>query len=305
MRDFAYVVRDSVIPYITSNAKHVLDHLASREGENGEAWPSAQTISSCTNISVKGVQRAIKSLLEHNLIVCTSGKLLGRSNRYKVTLPPELVRAYADKHPNKRVKVSQFARPEVGQGDLPPVGRGDARGGSGAAAGVGHPDLRSKTILREEKQTNTQKDVSLSVSLCHPSVATNHTPPASGRVDCGNGTVTTMQQPIVCLANGRYKVDRIHAARTCWEIGVSNEEAYKFWRYNQVRGWPLLATMELVDIARRWRDTWQREHPVEFEREYNLRLEARRRRERQAAEAPRVAAPSGDLRSGDILARRN
>ena len=291
MRDFAYIVRDSVIPYISSNAKHVLDHLASREGENGEAWPSAKTISDCTNISVKGVQRAIKSLLENHLIVCTSGKLLGKSNRYRVTLPPELVQIYAQKHPGKRIKVSQFARAEVGQSDLPAVGRRDARGRSGGTSEVGQPDLQSKTILREEKQTKINKDVSPSVRSCHPSAATTTTPPPSGRVVCGNGTVTTEPHRTVIerLPNGRFKVDRIHAARTCWEVGVSNEQAYKFWRYNQVRGWPLLATMELVDIARRWRDTWQRENPEEFEREYNARLEAKRRAERERLEAAAAA----------------
>ena len=291
MQDLAYIVRDSVIPYINANAKHVLDHLASREGENGEAWPSAQTIADCTCISVKGVQRAINCLLENRLITRTSGKLTGRSNHYKVTLPLELIQIYAEKHPNKRIKPSQFARSEVGHSDLPPVGHRDPGGRTSAGSGVGHPDLRSKTLLSENKTTQTQKDVSSSVSLCHPPIATNRTPPKSGGVDCGNGAVTNKPQGelITRLPNGRFKVDRIHAAYTCWQVGVSNEEAYKFWRYNQVRGWPLLATMDLIDIARRWRDTWQREHPAEFEHEYNLRLEAKRRREKEALEAAYAA----------------
>ena len=291
MQDLAYIVRDSVIPYINANAKHVLDHLASREGENGEAWPSAQTIADCTCISVKGVQRAINCLLENRLITRTSGKLTGRSNHYKVTLPLELIQIYAEKHPNKRIKVGQIARSEVGQSDLPPVGHRDPGGRTSAGSGVGHPDLRSKTLMSENKTTQTQKDVSSSVSLCHPPIATNRTPPKSGGVDCGNGAVTKAPQGelITRLPNGRFKVDRIHAAYTCWQVGVSNEEAYKFWRYNQTRGWPLLATMALIDIARRWRDKWQHEHPDEFNHEYNLRLEAKRRREKEALEAAYAA----------------
>ena len=257
MQDFAYIVRDSVIPYITSNAKHVLDHLASREGENGEAWPSTKTISDCTNISMKGVQRAINQLLENHLITRTSGKLLGRSNRYKVTLPLELVQIYADQHPQKRIRVKDYAPQEVGRADLPTVGHGDARGRTIGADGVGRPDLRSKSILCENKTTDTQKDVCKSVSLS-----------------------TAPQQPTIQkLPRGRFSVDRTFAARTCYDVGASNEEAYKFWRYNQTRGWPLLATMELIDVARRWRDTWRREHPDEYEHEQDVRRAAKERRE--------------------------
>ena len=287
MQDFAYIVRDSVIPYISSNDKHVLDHLASREGENGEAWPSAQTIADCTNISLRGVQRAIKSLLDHRLIVCVSGKLTGRSNRYKVTLPAALIQAYADEHPKKRIKVTDFATSEVCHADAPTVGQGDARGATSAASGVRHPDGRSKTILLENKTTNTQKDVSQSVSLCHPPIVTTHTPPQSGRVCLDNGAVTksTPHACITRLANGRFSVDRTYAAKTCWDVGASNEQAYKFWRYNQTRGWPLLATMQLIDVARRWRDRWQREHPDEYQHEQDLRQEARERRERESLAA--------------------
>ena len=300
MQDFAYIVRDSVIPYISSNAKHVLDHLASREGENGVAWPSAQTIADCTNISLRGVQRAIRSLLDHRLIVCVSGKLTGKSNRYKVTLPAALIQTYADNYPQKHIRVKDFATSEVCHADAPPirhadtptVGQGDARGATGDAAGVRHPDGRSKTLLIENKTTNIQKDVSQSVSLCHPPIVTTHTPPKSGRVCLDNGAVTKSTPPDGCvrrLPSGRFSVDRTYAAKTCWEVGASNEQAYKFWRYNQTRGWPLLATMELVDVARRWRDRWQREHPDAYQHEQDIRREAKERRERRALEAAYAA----------------
>ena len=104
---------------------------------------------------------------------------------------------------------------------------------------------------------------------------------------CDNGAVTNEPQGacITRLPSGRFSVDRIYAAKTCWEVGVSNEEAYKFWRYNQTRGWPLLATMQLVDVARRWRDKWMREDPGGYEHEQEIRREARRARERRALEA--------------------
>ena len=106
-----------------------------------------------------------------------------------------------------------------------------------------------------------------------------------------NGAVTK-STPCACikrLPSGRFSVDRIYASKTCWDVGASNEQAYKFWRYNQTRGWPLLATMELVDIARRWRDRWQREHPDEYDHEQDIRRKARERREREALEAAYAA----------------
>lgn len=263
MSNLAYIVRDAAIPYITKDAKHILDHLASREGGNDGAWPSTATLSRCTNISLKGVQRAINCLIANALVVRTSGKAAGRVNHYRITLPQHYVDEWYAQHPKAR---------REGHADPPRVGRGDEAGRPNAPAGVGQRDPRSESQL-EEGKTNRQ-----------------------GNVDVGKSVSTCAQPPpdVVSLPHGKFVVAKMLAVKVCYEIGCTAEEAYKFWRYNQVRGWPLLATMELVEVARRWRDAWSKEQPDAYRTECERRREEKRRREeaelRRRIEAEDAAA---------------
>ena len=121
MRDIAYIVRDMVIPEITKDAKHILLHLASREGDNETSWPSQRTLSECTNISIKGVQRALNCLLAHNLITRESGKLKGKANCYRVTIPATYIQEYYLKRDEKRGagnKEQGRSKRKVGHSDL-------------------------------------------------------------------------------------------------------------------------------------------------------------------------------------------
>jgi len=285
MLDFAYIVRDSVIPYITKDAKHILEHLASREGDNCGSWPSTQTLASCTNISLKGVQRAINCLLENHLITRESGKQAGRVNHYKVTLPSSYVEAWVSLHKKTR-RVRQGDLPAVSRPDLPSVGRPVLPGKSNPSLGVGHGGLQIQTLSCEHKTTHTKQEVSSSVSsCCLPAAGDCQTQPQSGRMTIANEPGTTKGAKIVKMGPGKFSVDKVYAARICWESGSPNQEAYNFWRYNQARGWPLLATMTIEDIAKEWTSRWQRKHPDAYAHEQELRLEAKLRREERALRA--------------------
>lgn len=273
MLDFAYIVRDAVIPYISKDAKHVLEHLASRQGDNNCSWPSTQTLADCTNISLKGVQRAINCLIANRLIIRESGKQAGRTNRYKVTLPSGYVEAWLIQHKRTR---------KVRQGDLPHVGQGVLPGGSKPTSGVGQCDSRKETQSSEKTLTANQQTVSKSVG--RPASIHTHTP-TKGDVCAYETPVPTKDEPIVRLPGGKYSVHKDYAAHVCRETGSSSDESFAFWSYNQLRGWPKLAAMSLVDIAKAWTKNWQKKHPEEYAHERDLRLEAKRRREEEALRA--------------------
>ena len=146
MQELAYIVRDAHLPDITKDAKHILWHLASREGENEASWPSTRTMSLCTNISQKGVLRAIQCLKEHNLIEVESGKDAGRPNRYRVTLPEAVVSSWYEQN-GKRRKVGQRVPPKVGQGVRPTVGQDVRPGGTNAAPGLDTVTHRKETNM--------------------------------------------------------------------------------------------------------------------------------------------------------------
>lgn len=60
------------------------------------------------------------------------------------------------------------------------------------------------------------------------------------------------------------------AVKVCMESGASMEQAKKFWRYNQARGWKKLngkTGMSLPDLAKAWTDRWERNSPGDYERE--------------------------------------
>lgn len=282
MHDLAYIVRDSSIPYISKDAKHILDHLASREGGKEESWPSTQTLASCTNISLKGVQRAINCLIENGLVTRVSGKLTGTVNHYKVTLPAHYIDEWCARN-------RKSAR-RVGRADLPPVGHAVLPGRPSEAAGVGHGGLRIEKPLCEGKETETQDKVSQSVCLSQSPIAQRHTPPPKGgRGTFGNEVIERDEKGVAVverLANGKFRVDRTYGAFTCWRTGCSNGEAHKFWRYNQARGWPLLADgMSLLDIALRWRDAWMASDPEGYRQERELRAAAGLRKEEERLRA--------------------
>ena len=227
MRDIAYIVRDMVIPEITKDAKHILLHLASREGDNETSWPSQRTLSECTNISIKGVQRALNCLLAHNLITRESGKLKGKANCYRVTIPATYIQEYYLKRDEKR-------------------GTGNRQQGRSKRK-VGHSDLQGRpnetqgcVTVTYIKENNKEENKSKSVS---------------------NPT-------------NRHTIAKNEAAKICYSLGASKEEAFKFWRYNEAKGWPLLDTMTLLDIAKRWIDEWQRREPESYAYEVNRRREA-------------------------------
>lgn len=238
MRDIAYIVRDMVIPEITKDAKHILLHLASREGDNETSWPSQRTLSECTNISIKGVQRALNCLLAHNLITRESGKLKGKANCYRVTIPATYIQEYYLKRDQGSGIRDQKKRDEG-------WGMRDER--RGKRKKVGHSDLQGRpnetqgcVTVTYIKENNKEENKSKSVS---------------------NPT-------------NRHTIAKNEAAKICYSLGASKEEAFKFWRYNEAKGWPLLDTMPLPDIAKRWIDEWQRREPESYAYEVNRRREA-------------------------------
>lgn len=242
MRDLIFIVRDMVIPEITKDAKHILFHLASREGENAESWASQRTLALTTNISVKGVQRAINCLLEHNLITRESGKLQGKTNRYRVTIPAAYIQEYYANRKPSRKRAQKVSHHDL-QGKPPPMRRCD-----------------TVTYIRE---TNNEENKGKSVrsSTDRPTVA------------------------------------KIDAVKTCYNFGASKDEAEKFWRYNEAKGWPLLKTMTLADIARRWIDEWQRKEPESYAYEVERR--------RQAAQEQRLRAMIAKVRAEKSQNTRN
>ena len=260
MQELAYIVRDAHLPDITKDAKHILWHLASREGENEASWPSTRTMSLCTNISQKGVLRAIQCLKEHNLIEVESGKDAGRPNRYRVTLPEAVVSSWYEQN-GKRRKVGQRVPPKVGQGVRPTVGQDVRPGGTNAAPGSDTVTHRKETNMSNK---NNQQKICSSVS---PSAA-----PTNG-TDAHATWAKNLEQV------GRREIGKAEAKWVCWNLGMPKDEGEKFWRFNQTRHWPLLESMSLLDLAKAWRDKLLKECPSAIADEY-----ARRRYEKEQAE---------------------
>lgn len=242
MHDLAYIVRDAHIPSITKDAKHILWHLASREGDNEVSWPSTRTMSLATNISQKGVQRALSCLAAHGLIAVESGKQLGRPNHYRVTLPPAYIDEWYEKN-GKRRKVSQRVRPKVSQDDQAEVGQTSGGGQSN--------DAPSSVMVSHIKETNmsnknNQEKISQSVSMS----AAPSEPTDAHRTWAKN-----------MLIAGMRPIAKEEAYWVAYQLGMPPDECEKFWRYNQPKGWPLLETMSLLDIAKTWRDRLKQKCP--------------------------------------------
>lgn len=272
MHDLAYIVRDAHIPSITKDAKHILWHLASREGGNDASWPSTRTMSLATNISQKGVQRALNCLIEHGLIAVESGKQLGRPNRYRVTLPPGYIDEWYEKN-GKRRKVGQRVPPEVGRNVPPGVGQNGGGGGTNAA-----PTSVTVSHIIETKRSNKNPQQKMSESVS-PSEA------AYGPTDAhADGAM-------IATRNGKRSIPQKQAVDVCYELMMPKAEGEKFWRFNQTRGWPLLSTMTLEDIAKAWRDKLLKDCPsaCSDERERRRAIEEERKyremlRKREAEE---------------------
>ena len=64
-------------------------------------------------------------------------------------------------------------------------------------------------------------------------------------------------------------------------IGLCEDEARRFLRFNQARDWRILAKMDFADAVLRWRDTWQRRDPEGFA--YHLQQLRERQRLREEA----------------------
>lgn len=242
MQDLAYIVRDAYLPEITKDAKHILWHLASREGDNEVSWPSTRTMSLCTNISQKGVLRAIQCLRAHNLIEVESGKDSGRPNRYRVTLPEAVISSWYQQN-GKRRKVGQGVRPMVGQGVAPSVGQDVRPGGSNAARGLDTMTHRKETI---ESNKNSQEKICQSVSMSQ----------AANEQTDAYGTWAKNMQLV-----GKRPIAKKEAIWVAYNLGLPPDECEAFWRYNQPKGWPLLETMSLLDIAKTWRDRLKQKCP--------------------------------------------
>ena len=253
MRDIAYIVRDMVIPEITKDAKHILLHLASREGDNETSWPSQRTLAQCTNISIKGVQRALNCLLAHNLITRDSGKLKGKANCYRVTIPAVYIQEYYMKRDQGSGVRDQKKRDEG-------WGMRDER--RGKRKKVGHSDLRGRP-------NETQGCVTMTYIK--------------------ENNKEENKSKLVSLRTNRQTIAKNDAVKVCYSLGASAEESYKFWRFNESKGWPLLATMTLQDIAKTWIDEWRRKEPQAYAYEVERRREAAREAEfrRLAAEMRR------------------
>ena len=242
MQELAYIVRDAHLPDITKDAKHILWHLASREGENEASWPSTRTMSLCTNISQKGVLRAIQCLKKHNLIEVESGKDAGRPNRYRVTLPEAVVSSWYEQN-GKRRKVGQRVPPKVGQGVRPTVGQDVRPGGTNAAPGSDTVTHRKETNMSNK---NNQQKICSSVS----------TSQAAPQQTDAHGTWAKNMELV-----GKRPIAKDEAVWVAYNLGMPPDECEAFWRYNQPKGWPLLETMSLLDIAKTWRDQLKRRCP--------------------------------------------
>lgn len=84
---------------------------------------------------------------------------------------------------------------------------------------------------------------------------------------------------LVGLRTNRQTIAKNDAVKVCYSLGASAEESYKFWRFNESKGWPLLATMTLQDIAKTWIDEWKRKEPQAYAYEVERRREAAREAE--------------------------
>lgn len=261
MQDLAYIVRDAHIPFITKDAKHILWHLASREGDNEVSWPSTRTMSLATNISQKGVQRALNCLVAHGLIVVESGKQFGRPNHYRVTLPPEYIDEWYEKHKSYQ-QHGRRARPKVGQRDRAEVGQTDGGGQTSAA-----PSSDTVTDIKETNKSNknNQEKVSQLVSMS----------PAPPELTHANATLAMNKG-----GSPKRSVDKDLAKAVAYSLGMPQWECEEFWVYNQARGWPLLETMSLEDNAKAWRASLNRRCPSAVGDE----LKRRREEARQAEE---------------------
>lgn len=226
------------------------------------SWPSTRTMSLATNISQKGVQRALNCLVAHGLIAVESGKQFGRPNHYRVTLPPEYIDEWYEKHKSYQ---------QLGRRVRPKVGQHEQAGRTNGAAG-----LDTVTHIKETSMNNknSQEKVSSSVSSTEP---------------CSQLTNADATLAMNQAKSKRRSVPKQEAINVCYELGMSPDEGAKFWRYNQPKGWPLLETMTLLDIAKTWRDRLlkecssaiaderKRRETEKFERECR---EAEKRRER-------------------------
>lgn len=260
MHDLAYIVRDAHIPSITKDAKHILWHLASREGDNEVSWPSTRTMSLATNISQKGVQRAINCLIANGLIAVESGKQLGRPNHYRVTLPPAYIDEWYENN-GKRRKVSQRVRPKVGQDGRAEVGQTGGGGQTIAAS----PSVTVSDIKETNKSNkNSQEKISQSVSTSAGASEPTH----------ANATLAMNKG-----GNPKRSIDKKVAMKICYDLGMPMYECESFWLYNQTRGWPLLDTMSLEDNAKAWRNTLNRQCPSAIGDELKRRREAAKQAE--------------------------
>lgn len=271
MQELGYIARDAYIPEITKDAKHVLFHLASREGDHDASWASHRTMSMCTNISVRGVQRAIECLIEHGLVAVESGKTAGRANRYRVTLPQRIVDEWYRQN-GKRRKVSHRDVPSLRQPDAPGFGQPDGAGAPKDAQGYATVTYRKETLGRKQSQSES----------VGPAAPTD--------------SQTAAQAVIQKLDTGKFSVDKDHAHRIAYDLGLSKGECEAFWRYNQTRGWPLLAVMTLEDIAKAWLDKWLKAEPSGYANERDRRRQAAYEAELRAAQK-RAASESQESQS--------
>jgi len=71
-------------------------------------------------------------------------------------------------------------------------------------------------------------------------------------------------------------------------LGLCEDEARRFFRFNQSRDWRILAKMTFEDAVLRWRDTWQQRDPEGYA--YHLeRLRERQRLREEAQLRARIA----------------
>ena len=69
------------------------------------------------------------------------------------------------------------------------------------------------------------------------------------------------------------------------KLGLSEDEARRFCRYNQARDWRILAKMDFNDAVLRWRDTWQHRDPEGYAYHIEQLRERARLREEAALRA--------------------
>ena len=141
---------------------------------------------------------------------------------------------------------------EVVNKDMKSVNMVGRRDRGGRTNEVGHNDRSGETTMPRRSDTLTEVKVNLKEEKTKNKVS-----------ESVSTDIPTKQE----------------AMRIVYAKGASVEEAKKFWRFNQLRGWAKLKDMSLDDLADEWISKWLKKCPDGLASERYRRQQANRLRE--------------------------